>query len=91
MVRKSYGKMRGTKKRLTMKSKPTVNRFLTVFELGDVVHIDMLPPEIPHPKFHGRTGKILNKRGRGYEVEVGDLNAKKKIYLKPEHLKKVVL
>jgi large subunit ribosomal protein L21e len=89
MVRKSYGKMRGTRYKLQGKKRPTVNGYLMEFKKGDSVHVDFIPPTgIPDPKFQGKTGKVVSKRGRGYEVEVTDFKAKKTIFVKPEHLKK---
>ena len=81
--------MRGTRYKLQLNKKPTINRFLQKFEVGDTVHIDFLPyGGIPDPKFQGKTGKIISKRGRGYEVTVSDLNATKTITIKSEHMKK---
>ena len=91
MVRKSYGKMRGTRFKMQSKGTRTVNRFLVKFELGEKVHINFSSHQgVPNPKFQGKTGTILARRGNGYEIEVADMSAAKKIYLKPEHLKKVV-
>ncbi|HLD83832.1 MAG TPA: 50S ribosomal protein L21e [archaeon] len=89
MVRKSYGKMRGTRFKMQSSGKITVNRFLAKFEPGDKVHIDFRSHQgVPNPKFQGKTGMIISKRGNGYEIKVADMSAAKKIYLKPEHLRK---
>ncbi|MBS3054530.1 MAG: 50S ribosomal protein L21e [Candidatus Aenigmarchaeota archaeon] len=89
MVRKSYGKMRGTRFKMQGKEKPTVNDFLAQFQPGEKVHIDFSSHiGIPNPKFQGRTGTVLARRGNGYEIQVTDMDAVKKIYLKPEHLRK---
>ena len=86
MVVKSYGKMRGTRKKLR-KKKITLTGYLKEFKVGDRVHIDFVSHRIPHPLFQGLTGSIIEKRGNGYIVEVKDRNAVKKVSLRPEHLK----
>lgn len=87
MVRKSYGKMRGTRKKMAGRSS-SISRFLDKFEVGESVHIDFSSHRIPHPKFQGFTGRIVGRSGQGYVVEVMNGDAAKKISLKPEHLKR---
>lgn len=87
MVRKSYGKMRGTRKKLAGRSS-SISRFLDEFEVGESVRIDFSSHRIPHPKFQGSTGKILGKMGRSYIVEVMNMNAVKKISVRPEHIRR---
>lgn len=87
MVRKSYGKMRGTRQKLAGRSS-SISRFLDVFEVGESVRIDFSSHRIPHPKFQGSTGKILGKKGRSYIVEVMNMNAAKKISVRPEHIRR---
>jgi large subunit ribosomal protein L21e len=41
----------------------------------------------PHPRFHGKTGKIADKRGQAYIVAINDGNKAKKLIIRPEHLK----
>ncbi|MCD6093112.1 MAG: 50S ribosomal protein L21e [Candidatus Aenigmarchaeota archaeon] len=90
MVRKSYGIKRGTRKKLKKRRKDSINinRFMQRFRNGDIVHIDIYPSlqKFPHPKFHGKTGCVIGKRGNAYIVEVRDLNAKKHVIVKPEYL-----
>ena len=87
MVQKSYGKMRGTRRKLKSKKKLSINRYLTEFKKDDIVHISIVPSsKFQHPKFNGRTGKIIEKRGNAYVIKVKDGNAYKTIFLKPEHL-----
>jgi large subunit ribosomal protein L21e len=88
MVRKSYGKMRGTRKKIIGGRLP-VNRFIEEFQLGDNVSIKLHAGfKFPHPRFHGTFGRIVAKRGRAYVVRIKDKNAYKEIFVKPEHLKK---
>jgi len=89
MTTKSYGIRRKTRKKLKQKDILKPNMFLQEFNIGDDVYIDIQPAaeKIPHPKFKGRTGKIIGKRGRAYVVRVKDLKRTKQIIINPEHLK----
>lgn len=87
MVRKTYGKMRGTRFKLQMEKLP-INRFLQQFKVGDVVKVDFASHRMPHPKFQGKTGKIVEIKGAGYGVQMTDGGKSKVVFLRPEHLKK---
>ena len=83
--------MRGTRKKMRAREKPSIRHYMQEFSVGDNVHIKISSSSnFPHPKFHGRTGKIIEKRGRSYVVGVSDMNAQKKVSLRPEHLRKVL-
>lgn len=89
MVQKSYGKMRGSRKKMKNPQKATLTDLLRKFEIGDKVHIVLRSSStFQHPRFHGKTGTIVGKSGRSYVVEVRDGSLNKKLYLQPEHLKK---
>ncbi len=88
MVRKSYGKMRGSRYKMQSRGKPTLNRYLKKFAVGQTVHVNYLPSSpIIHPRFQGLTGKITEKRGDSYGVLVKDGNKEKFLFLRPEHLR----
>ncbi|MBI2076182.1 MAG: 50S ribosomal protein L21e [Candidatus Aenigmarchaeota archaeon] len=87
MVRKSYGKMRGTRQKMAGK-KASVTRFLDTFEAGELVHVDFSTQRMPHPKFQGLTGRVLETRGGGYVIQIKDGNKTKTICLKSENLRK---
>lgn len=90
MVLKSYGKMRGTRKKLKLRKKPTLTSYLRGFDEGQKVHIKIVSSaRFPHPRFHGMTGVIAEKRGKSYAVQVRDGNKSKTVYLRPEHLEPV--
>lgn len=40
-------------------------------------------------KMQGRTGKIIEKKGSAYVIEVNDYNKLKRFAVKPVHLKKI--
>ena len=53
-----------------------------VVKIDSSVHKGM-----PHRRYHGKIGIIMNKRGRAYEVNVPQGKAIKEIIVRPEHLK----
>ena len=42
---------------------------------------------MPHPRYHGRVGTIVNKRGRAYVVELLAGKKVKSLIVRPEHIK----
>ncbi|MFB6217470.1 MAG: 50S ribosomal protein L21e [Candidatus Aenigmatarchaeota archaeon] len=86
----SKGKMSGTRDRMKKKGKNTPNEYLKEFEKGERVKIDINPSSqrgMPHPRFNGQVGEVIEKRGNGYVLKVTERNAEKEITVKPEHLK----
>lgn len=90
-------KTHGTRRKSRYKLKKTVrekglspvSRAIQEFIEGDIVNIDLDPGiqnGMPHPKFQGRTGKVVCRRGRAYLVEVRDGGLMKEIIILPEHL-----
>jgi large subunit ribosomal protein L21e len=89
MVQKSYGKMRGARKKLIGPRHHTINELLKSFEIGDKVHVVIQSnSKFQHPRFHGKTGTVVARAGRSYVVEISDGSNVKKLQLRPEHLKK---
>jgi len=91
MVNKSHGPRRGTRQKMKAKKKTGITRFLNEFEVGQNVILNIQPSDgkFPSIKFNGSRGRILEKKGRAYCIEIKDKNALKKIYVNPEHLKAV--
>lgn len=93
MVRASKGFRSGTRKKLRQKlTRPAITRFLQEFEIGQRVIIVLEPSShkgMPFPRFKGAMGKIIEKRGKSYVVELKDGNKVKKIISRPEHLKSI--
>ncbi len=90
-------KTHGTRRKSRYKLKKTVrekglspiSRAIQEFQEGDIVNIDLdssIQNGMPHPKFQGRTGRIVNQRGRAYIVEVKDGGLMKEIIVLPEHI-----
>ncbi len=60
------------------------------FTENDLVHV-IIDPSFhkgqPHPRFHGMTGKVVERRGKAYLIAVKEGNKAKQIIVRPEHLK----
>jgi large subunit ribosomal protein L21e len=93
MVKKSHGPRARTRKKLKQKlRRKGITRFLKEFKEGQKVMILQEPAShkgMPFPRFKGKIGKIINKRGKSYIVEVLDGKKVKKIISRPEHLKAI--
>lgn len=70
------------------RGKIKINRYLQKFKEGDVVSIAIDPSyqAIPHPRFNGKSGKVVGRQGRCYYVEIRDCEKKKNVIVAPEHL-----
>ena len=69
---------------------PSLTCLLIDLPIGSKVNV-IVEPSIqkgrPHRRFHGKTGSVIEKRGRSYYVQVTDGNRQKRITVRPEHLK----
>ena len=73
------------------KGKLSLSKYFQTFKSGDFVAVIKEPSQIfgySH-RVHGRTGKVIEKRGSAYYVEINDLNKPKRYLIKPIHLKKI--
>lgn len=80
------------------RSKPIYERgkipftsYLQVFKAGDRVALVKNPSfktGFP-PRMQGRSGVVVESRGRAYVVNVADLGMPKQYVIKPIHLKKI--
>lgn len=79
------------RKRLRDKGKLSFTRFFQKFKPGDTVAIVReLGQKFGYSnRIQGRTGKVIEKRGSAYYIEIKDLNKIKKYLIKPIHLKKI--
>jgi large subunit ribosomal protein L21e len=94
MTKKSRGFRAKTRFKIRQKVayRPTVNKFLKEFKKNQTVVIIQEPASqkgMPHPRFKGKSGKILEKRGKSYIVQIVDGNKAKKLIARPEHLKAI--
>jgi len=67
-----------------------LGRYLQDFEVGDYVDIILDPSvhkALPHKRFQGKTGRIVSKRGRCYEVEIKQIHKMKRIFTSVAHMR----
>ncbi len=95
MVRRSKGIRSKTRHVLQRKKRERglspITYALQEFSVGEKVNIVINPSihsGMPHHRFHGKTGDILEKRGNAYMVKIRDGNKLKDIIVRPEHLRK---
>jgi large subunit ribosomal protein L21e len=85
-----YTRARGVlTKKPREKGKPKLGKLLIEYAPGSQVIIKMdssVQKSLPHKRFHGKVGTVLEKRGRGYVVSVSKGDAVKKIIVRSEHL-----
>ncbi len=69
----------------------SIEKYLEDYEINDKVDVITDPSQhkrgMPHRRYHGRTGVIIGKRGRCFEVEVKLGNSKKMLIVGKEHLR----
>ena len=83
------GTRRLLKKSPREKGKIRLSKLLQEYAPGSrvVLKIDSsFQKGMPHRRFHGKIGTVLNKRGRSYVINVTQGNAIKEITVRPEHL-----
>ncbi|MBU0898675.1 MAG: 50S ribosomal protein L21e [Nanoarchaeota archaeon] len=92
MSRASRGFRTGTRSKLKQKKRAKFKSetYLKEFKIDDSVVIKIEPSShkgMPFPKFNGKIGTVIDKRGKSYIVKIGVGNSKKDIIARPEHLK----
>lgn len=93
MAQRSNGLFSGNTRHLARHHQPSklgLTQLIKEFKIGQMVAI--VPKgsfkDIPHPRYRGRIGKVLEKRGSAYVVELMAGNATKKIIVPQRHLQK---
>ncbi len=77
------------KKNIRAKGKISIKRYLQEFKAGDKIALSAessLHKGMYFPRFHGKIGVILEKRGNCYEIMIKDHNKEKKVIVHPIHL-----
>ncbi len=67
-----------------------LSQFLHEYKLGERVVVKINPTfhgGMPHRRYHGRVGVIMNKRGKAYVINVSQGEAIKEIIVHPAHIK----
>jgi len=93
-MKRSRGLRSKTRNKMTSVTRPgrsnPITKKLQRFNQEDLVHI-IIDPSIqkgqPHPRFHGKTAKVIGERGKAYIVSLNDGNKLKELIVRPEHLK----
>ena len=91
-MRRSLGKMSKRSRSLGAAArKLTIPGLLSSFSVGDCVAIDNQSKYsgMPHPRYRGRTGIIIDTRGKAYVVKIKDGRMVKELTIPPVHLRKV--
>lgn len=77
------------KKRPRERGKISLSKLLHQYKHGNRVVIKIEPSVqkgMPHRRYHGKVGTVIEKRGRSYVVSVTQGKALKEIIVRPEHL-----
>jgi large subunit ribosomal protein L21e len=68
-----------------------ITKLVKSFEIGDRVHIDPKSAHfggMPHPRYRGRTGTVVGKRGGAFVVEIRDYCMVKQLIIPVVHLER---
>ncbi len=96
MVKRIGGFRRKTRhklqKNVRRKGKISLTRFFQEFKPNDKVVLNMEPAYhkgIYFPRFHGKIGTVIQKKGTCFEVVINDHSKKKTLIVHPVHLKRL--
>ena len=92
MAKRSRGILSSHTRHLNKKKKITINDQIKKLEIGTKVSLDPHPvynTAMPHMRYKGKVGTVVEARGKSYVVEIMDGGLKKKIITSPIHIKKV--
>lgn len=67
-----------------------LGRLLYKYSLGDKVVVKIDPSihgGMPHHRYHGRVGIIIEQRGQAYVIEMKEGGKTRKLIIRPEHLR----
>ena len=74
------------------KGKLSITRYFQELNEGDVVCLQAessIQSGMYHPRFHGKTGKVISQKGECYYIKINDLGKEKTLVVHPIHLKKM--
>ncbi|KZX17813.1 50S ribosomal protein L21e [Methanobrevibacter cuticularis] len=93
-MKRSRGFRSKSRNKMTKVARPgrhnPITRKIQKFEEEDLVHIIIdpsIPKGQPHPRFHGKTAKVIGEKGKAYILTLNDGNKAKELIVRPEHLK----
>lgn len=91
-MKRSHSKYSKQGRNLKSKGRRPITAQLVTFQEGDRVRIDVdprFPAGMPHLRFNHRTGFVIAKRGKAYEIGFKDGNKSKILLMTNVHLRKV--
>ena len=95
MVKRIGGFRRKTRYKFTKhkrnRGKISLTRYFQLFNAGERVNLGVEPAVqkgMYHPRFMGKSGIVLGKRGRCYEISIKDGQKEKVLIVHPIHLKR---
>ena len=95
MTRRIGTARRKTRQKMTKssrkKGKFSLRKYLQEFNVGNNVILKLEPAVqkgMYFPRFHGKHGTVVAKKGRCYEVEIKDIKKEKTLIIHPIHLKR---
>ena len=91
---RSAGTRRKTRRKLKkgLRDKLTLPMLMKGLKMNEKVVIKINPSiqkGMPHPRYQGKSGEVVEKKGRSYVVKIKDGNKPKTLNVHPTHLKKV--
>jgi len=96
MVKRSHGFRVGTRRKLSKhprdRGKISLRNMFQKLEIGDKVVIKPEPAihkGLPFSRFFNKEGKVVDKRGSAYLVQIKEGNRLKKVICNPVHIKKI--
>lgn len=89
-MKRSKGTLSKSTRRMKVRKTHTATDILKSFTQGQIVIIEPVTKYsgYPHPRFRGRHGKVVCKRGKSYEIMIMDGNMEKILVVPSVHLKK---
>jgi large subunit ribosomal protein L21e len=78
-------------KRARERGKLGLSRLLAEYEVGEKVIINIDPGihrGMPHKRFQGKVGTVVEKRGKAYILDIPQRKTSKFVIAGPEHLRK---
>ena len=79
-------------KRIRQKGKISLSKYFQKFDSGDFVAVSKeLSVQSPgfSNRIQGRTGRVIERKGGAYVVEIKDYNMPKRYSIRPIHLKRI--
>ncbi|MCD6248309.1 MAG: 50S ribosomal protein L21e [Hadesarchaea archaeon] len=80
------------RKHIRERGVPRPSRVIQEFPPNSRVIVDIdpsVPKGQPHPRYHGKIGVVVERRGRAYVLQIRNGGMTKKVISRPEHLKVV--